>query len=597
MPVYGRSVLICFVILAVGAARAGAAPPVSEFPLPDPDRAPLGIAAAPNGTLMFAEGATDHIGISTLAGAITDDSGALSGPTLGVAAAGGYVWMTEPGAGRIARVAPSGTVVEFTVPGNGSPHAITAGPDGNAWFTDTAGSDRIGRITPAGSITEFSSGLTANSDPSAITAGPDGNLWFTESANPGRIGRITPAGSITEFSSGLTANSDPSAITPGPGGDLWFTESANPGGIGWISPQGAIAQVPTPSAGSLPFGIAEGADGDVWFTELGDHGKLGRLALPLPQPVTGQPTAITTTSATLTGTVDPGGFPATYDFEWGPTAAYGQQAPAAAAPAGSADAPQAVTQVLSGLTPGTTYHLRLVASDCDGCASGTADGADVTFTTAALPAVVSTPPVATTPVPPPAAPAPAAIGKTAVASVVAGTVLVRVPGSARLQSLVADRDIPIGSLIDARRGRIALTTEIDRHGRMQTATAWGAEFALGQTVRRGMTTFALRGGPSCPTPAAARGERALAARAHHVAARRKPVTLWAHDHNGRYSTQGNNSVATVRGTWWRTTDSCRGTLTFVKQGVVAVRDLHTHRTVLVHAGHRYLARPAPRTGR
>jgi virginiamycin B lyase len=37
---------------------------------------------------------------------------------------------------------------------------------------------QIGRITPAGVITEFSEGLTDS--PSGITAGPDGNLWFTE---------------------------------------------------------------------------------------------------------------------------------------------------------------------------------------------------------------------------------------------------------------------------------------------------------------------------------------------------------------------------------------------------------------------------------
>ena len=33
--------------------------------------------------------------------------------------------------------------------------------------------------------------------PSGITAGPDGNLWFTEAA--ATIGRITPAGTVTEF--------------------------------------------------------------------------------------------------------------------------------------------------------------------------------------------------------------------------------------------------------------------------------------------------------------------------------------------------------------------------------------------------------------
>ena len=48
--------------------------------------------------------------------------------------------------------AAAGTVTEFPVP-SGSPVGITAGPDGNLWFADSAG--KIGRITPAGSITQF----------------------------------------------------------------------------------------------------------------------------------------------------------------------------------------------------------------------------------------------------------------------------------------------------------------------------------------------------------------------------------------------------------------------------------------------------------
>ena len=66
-----------------------------------------------------------------------------------------------------------------------------------------------------GSVTEFSNGITANSAPQSITAGPDGNLWFTESAS-NKIGRITPTGVVTEFSNGLSAGANPWGITSGP---------------------------------------------------------------------------------------------------------------------------------------------------------------------------------------------------------------------------------------------------------------------------------------------------------------------------------------------------------------------------------------------
>ena len=100
---------------------------------------------------------------------------------------------------------------------------ITAGPDGNLWFTESSG-DRIGRITPTGAVTE-PAGLSAGSFPQGITAGPDGNLWFTENGGS-RIGRITTAGSAIEFTPGITASSGPYRITAGPDGNLWFTEAS-----------------------------------------------------------------------------------------------------------------------------------------------------------------------------------------------------------------------------------------------------------------------------------------------------------------------------------------------------------------------------------
>jgi hypothetical protein len=46
----------------------------------------------------------------------------------------------------------------------------------------------------------------------------------------------------------------------------------------------------------------------------------------------------------------------------------------------------------------------------------------------------------------------------------------------------------------------------------------------------------------------------------------------------------------VRGTVWRTTDRCDGTLVTVSSGQVSVRDSVRKRTVTVRKGHSYLAR-------
>jgi hypothetical protein len=60
--------------------------------------------------------------------------------------------------------------------------------------------------------------------------------------------------------------------------------------------------------------------------------------------------------------------------------------------------------------------------------------------------------------------------------------------------------------------------------------------------------------------------------------------------SGRFRTRGRYAAGTVRGTQWTTTDRCDGTLIAVQQHSVLVTDFVKHITVLVAAGHRYLAR-------
>jgi hypothetical protein len=97
-----------------------------------------------------------------------------------------------------------------------------------------------------------------------------------------------------------------------------------------------------------------------------------------PSVTTGSATSITQTSATLNGTVNPNGQATTYHFEWGTTTGYGQQAPTGPEPsAGSGTTNVSVSANLSSLSPGTTYHYRLVATN----ASGTSFGSDQTVTT------------------------------------------------------------------------------------------------------------------------------------------------------------------------------------------------------------------------
>ena len=160
--------------------------------------------------------------------------------------------------------------------------AIALGPDGNLWFTKYSLEDRlratngsIGRTTTDGEITTFKNHLRLGPDgiPDGITAGPDGNLWFSESDN-GSIGRITVGGEITTFKD--RALSGPEGITAGPDGNLWFTDYVS-GLIGRITVGGEITTFKD-RALSGPEGITAGPDGNLWFTDS-DNGSIGRITV------------------------------------------------------------------------------------------------------------------------------------------------------------------------------------------------------------------------------------------------------------------------------------------------------------------------------
>jgi hypothetical protein len=168
-----------------------------------------------------------------------------------------------------------------------------------------------------------------------------------------------------------------------------------------------------------------------------------------------------------------------------------------------------------------------------------------------------------------------------------GTVRIRARGSRRFITLTAGDSIPVGSTIDARRGRVALSSALNSKGKVQTAHFWGGLFKVGQSRSgKGMTEIALLGGrPSC---AKAPAKASISKRKRKRS--RRGAKLWAKDKGGRFRTRGSNSVATTRGTSWLTQERCNGTLTKVYEGAVSVRNRKTGKRVTVRAGKSYLAR-------
>jgi virginiamycin B lyase len=166
-------------------------------------------------------------------------------------------------AGVIGQVSPSGGVQVYNLPAaprNSNPRstgsggllsvAITAGPDGNVWFTSfqAGGHAAIGKITPSGRITQYALpsikpvGAKYSDISTSITSGPDGNLWFNLEQSdfvngpmPDMyVGRISPTGKMRIFPMPVVktpiqdgyASEGAETIIAGPNNQLWFTGSS-----------------------------------------------------------------------------------------------------------------------------------------------------------------------------------------------------------------------------------------------------------------------------------------------------------------------------------------------------------------------------------
>jgi streptogramin lyase len=260
----------------------------------------------------------------------------------------GNLWFTEAGLGKIGQINPTmpDDIRDYTVPSAPSlsvpditgflTHVITSGPDANAqpdsalWFTETD-LHKIGRINPTRHVIQEYTVMPPSDTfrPEGITAGPDGNLWFTD--DMGKVGRINPAnGAIVEVSVPSSSLPFPgprvALITTGPDGNIWFTET-NAHKIGQINPTDptlTVREFPVPTVASSdprdgPLDITTGPDGNLWFTHsAGPIGEilLGHVVTVKPSPVLmttpGAPVAIGTgnkftDSATLSGGSNPTG--------------------------------------------------------------------------------------------------------------------------------------------------------------------------------------------------------------------------------------------------------------------------------------------------
>jgi YVTN family beta-propeller protein len=163
------------------------------------------------------------------------------------------------------------------------------------------------------------------------------------------------------------------------GGNVYVADDTHPTVIAY-GPTGALLWI-NPNLGGTVTNLATA------------RGLVGAPSTPTATAATTAATAVTDTSATLNGTVNPNGSSTTVYFQYGTTTSYGSQTANQVFTGSSA---QGVTASLSGLTPSTTYHYRIIAIN----AGGTIAGNDISFTTAS-PTPTPTPTPTATPTPAP----------------------------------------------------------------------------------------------------------------------------------------------------------------------------------------------------
>jgi len=242
---------------------------VTTFTLPDDFTQPNQIAAGPDGNVWFTESiypTGEKVGRITPTGQVTEFAipvqPGVSGQAEGITAGpdGNLYFLHDA---ILARITPTGALTDHVADNAGE--AITVGPDGNLWTAGTQFDTQTGavvggiidRISLSGGVTTFNVGTT-NGAPASISAGPDGNLWFTE-PNANVIGRITPAGQTTLLNV-PTPGSQPTGITAGPNGNIWFTEAASRH-IGEFFLTGTPPAAAAPTTTALAAGVSAPAVG------------------------------------------------------------------------------------------------------------------------------------------------------------------------------------------------------------------------------------------------------------------------------------------------------------------------------------------------
>ena len=531
--------------------------------------------------------------------------------------AGKMVWVADKTTGDLRQflIGPGGSLAPFkpTQPLqlHGGVVGLTVAPDGKSAFMTVDGFVKRMAVGADGGLDAATlTGLDTRADLTDVALTPDGRHLYASSrdrrifrfevADDGTFTQVTPpvssGGSTTKFSSLAISADGKSLYAAAELGSAGTLFQYTIGTDGALAPKGTaslpLAQKPsdlaiTPDGRSLYV-----TAGDLALFDLDSTGlaapktpatfdlahAVGLVVSPNQAPVARFEIAIAPAGSAVefdaSTASDPDGAITRYDWDFGDGTTLENGGPRVAHVYGQ---------------PGE-YEVKLVVTDNEGASTLTTftgnsvlgNGSPAAAITRIVVVAAPVLPITAPPAPPApfvAQPARPELGESVIVEPEEGLVRVRLPGRQNFVNLRTLRVIPVGSLVDARRGKALLSSVRDGSGDVQQGHFSQGLFQVRQRrSERYLTELVMRGELDCPEE----GEAS--------AARRAARKLWGNA-DGRFRTRGRYSSGAVRGTRWVVADSCEGTRTAVRRGRVAVRDFTDDSLHILTRGESYLASP------
>jgi hypothetical protein len=275
-----------------------------------------------------------------------------------------------------------------TLNGTVDPHGLTTGVSFQYGTTTSYGSSTSMQSRTGNTYLSVSaniSGLMANTvyhfrivaTNSAVTTHGGDRTFTTLSATGSPVVTTNPATLIASFSAALNASLDPHGLTTsfhfqyGPTTSYGLTTAPqSQSGNTYRNVSANISSLTASTTYHFRV-VASNSAG----TTLGSDGSFRTLTATGPPVVTtGSATNVTSSSATLNGSLDPHGLTTTVNFQYGTTTSYGHTT---AMQSQTGNTYRNIAASISALTTHTTYHFRITATN----SAGTTHGSDRTFTT------------------------------------------------------------------------------------------------------------------------------------------------------------------------------------------------------------------------